>query len=269
MDMVCLNCGKTYEGQYCPHCGQKAATKRLRFTEIAYNFVNSFVGGDNVFLNTCRDLIIRPGYMAQDYLLGKRVRYYNPLQMYVFTLTVYAIISYVLGTEGAFIDNIGPQNFGTEEELTDVNSAANFVARCMNELYTNPLYGAIFVVLCAILPYRWFFRKYKVERQDGMLLSLNLTEQFFVLMYHACLLKIVSTIMMPLYFIKGSETIISVVYQILAIFYLLLIYKQMLRIGWLKSMGLNALSFLLTFMLLLVFIVALTGLAIFVGRVLS
>lgn len=262
--MVCLNCGKTYKGRYCPHCGQKAATKRLRFTEIAYNFVNSFVGGDNVFLNTCRDLIIRPGYMAQDYLLGKRIRYYNPLQMYVFTLTIYALVSYVLGTAPTFIDNIGPQKLGAEEDLTDVSSAVNFILRCMNELSANKLYGAIFVVLCAILPYRLFFRKYKVKRQDGLLLSLNLTEHFYVLMYHACLLIILSIIMMPLYLINGSETVVSIVSQILAPFYLILIYKQMLRIGWLKSIGLSVLSWLLTFMILIVWIVAVAGLAYFV-----
>ena len=93
---VCLNCGNTFKGEFCPHCGQNASTKRLKITETAADFVNSFVGGDNKFMRTCIDLFTRPGYMVRDYLLGKRVRYYNPLQLFLFLLTVFAIFSVAL-----------------------------------------------------------------------------------------------------------------------------------------------------------------------------
>ena len=43
--MVCLNCNNTYEGAYCPHCGQSAKTKRLRLIEMVNDFIGSFVGG--------------------------------------------------------------------------------------------------------------------------------------------------------------------------------------------------------------------------------
>ena len=93
----CLNCGNTFEGNFCPHCGQKSKTKRLKLKEILDDFINSFVGGDNKFVRTCHDLCFRPGHMVREYLLGHRCKYYNPLQMLIYFITLYSILTYLFG----------------------------------------------------------------------------------------------------------------------------------------------------------------------------
>ena len=163
--MVCLNCNNTFESDYCPYCGQAAKTKRLRLTEIVNNFIGSFVGGDNRFLRTCLDLICRPGYMVRDYLNGKRVRYYNPLQLYVFMLTLYAVVSYVLGVSDSIIDDMTNLDLDTDVEASKYASV-DFIIKCIAEVGSNKLYGTLVIAFFSSFPYLWFFRKCKVPRKE-------------------------------------------------------------------------------------------------------
>ena len=62
----CLHCGETFRGNFCPRCGQSAATTQIK-THNAFNiFLNTWGFGDNSFLRVVRDLLLRPGYMIGD-----------------------------------------------------------------------------------------------------------------------------------------------------------------------------------------------------------
>ena len=123
----CLNCGNTFEGNFCPHCSQKAKTKRLKLSEIIGDFVNSFIGGDNKFVRTCHDLIVRPGHMVREYLLGHRCQYYNPLQMLIYIITVYSILTYLFGG-----DPFKVHNFDTDLGLENGSMGKEFMDGCWN-----------------------------------------------------------------------------------------------------------------------------------------
>ena len=259
--MVCLNCNNTFESDYCPHCGQKAKTKRLRLTEIVNNFIGSFIGGDNKFLRTCLDLICRPGYMVRNYLNGKRVRYYNPLQLYVFMLTLYAVVSYVLGVSDSIIDDMTNLDLDTDVEASKYASV-DFIIKCIAEVGSNKLYGTLVIAFFSSFPYLWFFRKCKVTRPDGQQLPLNLTEQFYTQMYHSCISLFFSVAMLPLCLVKSLDTIVIAIYQIVTIAYIVILYRQLMAISWWKSIVLNAISLLLTIIL---FIVSLMLIAVIAG----
>ena len=91
----CLNCGNTFEGNFCPHCGQKATTKRLHITTMLTQTFKTFVGGDNNFIKTFTSLCYRPGYMVREYLIGKRSSYVSPIKMLVYMVTAYAFLTFV------------------------------------------------------------------------------------------------------------------------------------------------------------------------------
>ena len=257
--MICLNCGNSYEGNFCPSCGQKAATKRLKFGEMVNNFLNSFVGGDNVFMNTSRDLVVRPGHMVRNYLLGKRVRYYNPLQMYVFMLTVYAVVSYVLGISESIFDDMTKLDFGNDEESK--YASVEFIVTQISKLSSNKLYGTLTMSLFAVFPYRWFFRKCKIERPDGQKLALNKSEQFYVQMYDSCISLILSTLMLPLSLFSEWDDVLTTTYHIVTITYLVLLYCQLLGIKWWKSLILNAIALVLTFLSFLMLVMVISIIA--------
>lgn len=249
----CLNCGHIYKGQFCPHCGQKAKTKRLQFVELLKNFIAPFVGGDSKAVNTCRDLFIRPGYMVRDYLLGKRIRYYNPLQFLIFAITTYAIVSYVLGVHTSVFDDLAEIELDFEDKTKDYVSLG-LLAKFAKALYTNKLYGTFFFSLLAVFPYRMLFRT-KILRPDGAMLPLNLTEQFYTQMFFSCLQMMVSIILLPVCLIKGTDEIEENIYQTVSLVYVVVIYKQLLGIGWVKSALRSILALVLTMMLLIVLII--------------
>jgi hypothetical protein len=76
--MVCKNCTHAFEGLYCYHCGQPAATSRITTREILTDALFSVVKVNRGFLFTARELSLRPGKAIRLYLAGQRVTYYAP-----------------------------------------------------------------------------------------------------------------------------------------------------------------------------------------------
>lgn len=85
---TCLNCGTTFRGDYCPHCRQKASTKRLTTSDSVKNVISKFVTLDSGLLHTIINLIYRPGYMVRDYLKGHRVEYVEPMMLLFLLLAI-------------------------------------------------------------------------------------------------------------------------------------------------------------------------------------
>ena len=250
-ETICLNCGNRFVGNFCPCCGQNARTKRLMLGEMLSHFLDSFVGGDNIFLRTCHDLIVRPGYMQRDYLLGKRIRYKNPLQMYIYTITLYAVISYVTGLSSFLFEDIAKMEFNLNEskEYPTIEVVSNY----LKAIYSSKLYGTFLTALIEVFPFCLLFRT-KILRPDGAMLPLSLAEQFFVQMYHSCTEVFIAIALLPLALIEGTSDISRYTYEFLAFLYSIIIYKKLLGIGWIKSTLLNVVAISLAFVLILVLI---------------
>lgn len=91
---VCKNCRNTFQGNYCPHCGQNRHTPRFTIRNTFQNILSGFFNIDHGFSRNLIELLYRPGYMIRDYLKGKRVHYYKPFQ----TLFVLAAL-YIMGVQ--------------------------------------------------------------------------------------------------------------------------------------------------------------------------
>ena len=249
----CLNCGNTFEGNFCPHCSQKAKTKRLKLSEIIGDFVNSFIGGDNKFVRTCHDLIVRPGHMVREYLLGHRCQYYNPLQMLVYIITVYSILTYLLGG-----DPFKVHNFDTDLGLENGSMGKEFMDGCWNlarKIFSNKLYVTIIGALSAVIPYRFIFRKFDIQRPDNTMLPLNFTENFYTLLYQSCAEMMFATILLPFCLIRGSEDILSRINSIADFVISVILFKQLLNISWKNSFKRNIYSIILTAIMILAVII--------------
>ena len=245
---TCLNCGNTFKGGYCPHCGQKAGTKRLKLSEIVMDFANSFVGGDNKFLHTCRDLCCRPGIMVRDYLTGKRTKYYNPLQLYVFILTAFAVASYMMSESSSVLDHIEILDLNLED-LESEYATLNVINSCFKKLSYNKLYGTLILSFLAVFPFHRVFHSRTILRPDGTRTHLNHTEQFYAQMYFSCIGLLVSIVLLPFCLIKNSDGVVQHTYQVLSMVYATCLYKQLYGLGWIKGALLTALAFFMTFVL--------------------
>lgn len=87
---ACKNCSKTFElgFQFCPHCGQKAKDD-LTIGVLFYNTISNYFSFDARFFRSFIPLMFRPGYVARQFVLGKRLQYLHPAQYYLFVSVVF------------------------------------------------------------------------------------------------------------------------------------------------------------------------------------
>ena len=83
----CLNCGTAIDGNYCHHCGQETVLHRPSAREFLHEFIGHHVALEGKLLGTLGRLLFRPGALTAEYLAGRRVRFVQPLRLYL-TLSV-------------------------------------------------------------------------------------------------------------------------------------------------------------------------------------
>src|SRR5437667_5713243 len=79
----CENCGAELQGHWCPQCGQPAIEYRRSFRHVVADLLNEFLNWDSKFFTTIALLILKPWRLTNEFLAGKRVRYVNPLRLYL------------------------------------------------------------------------------------------------------------------------------------------------------------------------------------------
>jgi hypothetical protein len=92
----CHNCGTPLAGHYCHECGQKRGAARFTFARLLHEIPHAILHVDRGLPATLRALARHPGRTINDYLDGRRVRYFNPLTLLVLMagLTAFAYSSY-------------------------------------------------------------------------------------------------------------------------------------------------------------------------------
>jgi len=88
----CLNCGATVIGRYCHVCGQENVETKESFWSLAKHFVFDLLHFDGKFWHTLKYIFARPGFVASEYCLGKRMSYLHPIRMYLFTSAVFFLV---------------------------------------------------------------------------------------------------------------------------------------------------------------------------------
>src|SRR6266540_2249117 len=80
----CENCGAQLQGgHWCGQCGQAAVDYRRSFRHVVADVLESFLNWDSKFFTTIALLILKPWRLTNEFLAGKRVRYVNPLRLYL------------------------------------------------------------------------------------------------------------------------------------------------------------------------------------------
>lgn len=89
----CQNCEEPFnEGfKFCPNCGQKT-NDELTIGVLFYNTISNYFSFDARFLKSFIPLMFKPGYLAKEFIRGKRLLYLHPAQMYLFISVVFFFI---------------------------------------------------------------------------------------------------------------------------------------------------------------------------------
>lgn len=80
----CHNCGKLFEGDYCPKCGQSTTEYNRPFLFLLSDFASGVFSFDTRLWKSLVSLLLWPGRMEADYTDGRRARYVPPFRLYLF-----------------------------------------------------------------------------------------------------------------------------------------------------------------------------------------
>lgn len=129
---ICKNCDteNTSEANFCINCGQKLGDK-LNIKLLFYNTIGNYFSFDARFFRSIIPLMFRPGYIASEFVKGKRLQYLHPGQMYLFVTVIFFFVFNYYVREGRKVIEENTKNAFEEvdreaklvDSLTLVNSS--------------------------------------------------------------------------------------------------------------------------------------------------
>lgn len=118
----CLNCGEIIQGTYCSNCGQENREPRISFFKLATHFISDIIHFDGKFFATLKILFQKPGLLPKQFIEGKRVRYVDPIRMYIFTSAIFFFIFFLLiNTDETF-------NWNNDRNLTKLERDSTVIS---------------------------------------------------------------------------------------------------------------------------------------------
>jgi len=108
----CANCGRSFDGRFCPDCGQELQDIRRPIGELVREFFGDFLAFDARIWRTLVPLVTRPGGLTRDTIEGRRARYVPPFRLYVFASFAYFGVMALTGG-GLFAPRITSSESGT------------------------------------------------------------------------------------------------------------------------------------------------------------
>ena len=88
---ICENCHLPLNGAFCANCGQEADSKLKYFWAVIMHLLDDIFSFDSRANRTLWPLVIRPGFLTNEYFAGRRVHYVPPIRLYLFISIVFFI----------------------------------------------------------------------------------------------------------------------------------------------------------------------------------
>jgi hypothetical protein len=106
----CPNCDTSIAGAFCQGCGQPAHLHVPSAREFLHEFIAHYVALEGKLWKSVALLLFRPGRLTRDYIEGKRVRYVEPLRLYLtFSIIFFAIFKLSGNSFGDVVSKAPPE----------------------------------------------------------------------------------------------------------------------------------------------------------------
>lgn len=90
---TCKNCGATTAGNFCHQCGQATHLHVPSAREFLHEFMAHYVAIEGKLWRSLKLLLFKPGLLSREYIEGRRVRYVEPLRLYLsFSIIFFAVM---------------------------------------------------------------------------------------------------------------------------------------------------------------------------------
>ncbi len=91
--MRCANCGALLAGPFCHECGQEESRRLDSLGSFLRHGVSGLLHLDGITLRSVHDLLFRPGKLTANFLGGRRVRYVQPVQLYLLAAALFFLVN--------------------------------------------------------------------------------------------------------------------------------------------------------------------------------
>lgn len=106
--LACKNCGAITQGNYCQQCGQATHLHVPSAREFLHEFIAHYVALEGKLWKTLALLIAKPGMLTREYIEGRRVRYLEPLRVYLTFSIIFFALFKISGVEVARFEDPSP-----------------------------------------------------------------------------------------------------------------------------------------------------------------
>jgi len=165
---TCTICQIEIINSYCGDCGQKINTKKTTILSIISDFVSNMLSLERSVFATLIKLIISPGKVIDNYMLGFRNYYQSPAKILFYALTYAAIHvtyidSYILGgdmqsstfsNQFLFSAVFIPFTILTSY-LTFIRRKYGFTKHLVTMLYLTSCFFLVFMILYDLIVWLW------------------------------------------------------------------------------------------------------------------
>jgi hypothetical protein len=210
--MICANCNGPVDTNFCPSCGQKNNVHRITAGHVLHEGFHSITHTDRGFLLLVKELITRPGFLAKEYIEGKRKRYFNPLSFLVISSALFAYVGNATGYMDTLMGGGRARAGGRpiSDEWKEVFQITSHSGKWLTLLFIAPLF--------AFLSWLFFMRKKYNYAENFVLHSFIFGE--------AALLRLL--IFIPLFLLIPQKTTVLnlFVYEAIFLTFLTVAYKQ-------------------------------------------
>ena len=120
--ILCANCGSELFGPHCYACGQPVKGMIRQLSSIVADMADTVLNIDSRIFRTLWPLMVKPGFLTNEYLAGRRVRYVTPFRLYFF-LSVIAFLVMQIGLDATLDLSKGPLNISDESSISTAQTA--------------------------------------------------------------------------------------------------------------------------------------------------
>lgn len=115
---TCTNCGAAVADVYCARCGERQPGHHdLSVRHFTHEVFHELAHVDSKLFNTLRDLLIKPGFLTQEYFAGRKSRYIAPLRLFL-TLFALQFLAFTFYAPAALYSVKSMKRFDTSGALT-------------------------------------------------------------------------------------------------------------------------------------------------------
>tara|TARA_R110000868_G_scaffold9349_7_gene46794 strand:+ start:5421 stop:6158 length:738 start_codon:yes stop_codon:yes gene_type:complete len=201
----CKNCESEIVKNYCQECGQKASVNQVTFKETIDDFIESVFSINAPLFKTLKYLIVNPGALFNNFLLGKRKRYYKPVAFFVLTTIIYLLIRSLIGFDPLMDTSV---SVNSDDEMM-VLARENMLMNSNNFLF-------LFVFSLSVFLKLFFYKTYALAEFVVVsfyivgIYTLLITINLFFIQFVNAEFQAIAFIFMAVYFIYAMITFLKI-----------------------------------------------------------